>query len=66
MGISPALESLWQDVRGGLRMLQKQPAFAAAANYATAALALVVVALGASYLPIRRVLRTDPARALRG
>ncbi|MCW5556498.1 MAG: ABC transporter permease [Verrucomicrobiae bacterium] len=37
-----------------------------AASYATAASMLVGVALAASYLPVRRVLRADPARALRG
>lgn len=28
--IGPAIESLWQDVRGGLRLLRKKPGFAAA------------------------------------
>jgi putative ABC transport system permease protein len=36
------------------------------ASYAAAAAVLVGVALLASYLPVRRLLRTDPARALRG
>jgi putative ABC transport system permease protein len=37
-----------------------------AASYAAAASMLVGVALVASYLPVRRVLRAGPARALRG
>jgi hypothetical protein len=37
-----------------------------AVSYAAAASMLVGVALAASYLPVRRVLQTDPARALRG
>ena len=36
------------------------------ASYVTAASALVGIALLASYLPVRRVLRADPANALRG
>jgi ABC-type antimicrobial peptide transport system permease subunit len=36
------------------------------ASYAAAASMLVGVALVASYLPVRRVLRAGPARALRG
>jgi putative ABC transport system permease protein len=36
------------------------------ASYAAAASILVGIALTASYLPVRRVLRADPARALRG
>ena len=35
-------------------------------SFAAAALLLVAVALVASYLPVRRVVRTDPASALRG
>ncbi len=35
-------------------------------SFAGAALLLVAVALVASYLPVRRVVRTDPASALRG
>jgi putative ABC transport system permease protein len=35
-------------------------------SYVTAASMLVVTALFASYLPVRRVLRAGPARALRG
>lgn len=37
-----------------------------AGSFAGAASVLVGVALGASYLPVRRVLRAGPARALRG
>ena len=37
-----------------------------AASYAGAASMLVGVAVVASYLPVRRVLRASPARALRG
>jgi predicted permease len=37
-----------------------------AVSYAAAATMLVTVALMASYLPVRRVLQADPARALRG
>jgi putative ABC transport system permease protein len=36
------------------------------ASYMTAASALVGIALLASYLPVRRVLRADPVKALRG
>ena len=35
------------------------------ASFAAAAALLVAVALAASYLPVRRVLRTDPANILR-
>jgi putative ABC transport system permease protein len=35
-------------------------------SYAGAAVVLIAIALAASYLPVRRVLRTDPASALRG
>jgi ABC-type antimicrobial peptide transport system permease subunit len=35
-------------------------------SYAAAVSMLVGVALGVSYLPVRRVLQTDPARAFRG
>ena len=35
-------------------------------SFAAAAVLLVAVALVASYLPVRRVVRTDPASALRG
>jgi putative ABC transport system permease protein len=35
-------------------------------SYAAAAFLLCAVVLGASYLPVRRLLRADPARALRG
>jgi putative ABC transport system permease protein len=34
-------------------------------SFAVAALLLAAVALAASHLPVRRVLRTDPAQALR-
>jgi ABC-type antimicrobial peptide transport system permease subunit len=34
-------------------------------SFAVAALLLASVALAASYLPVRRVLKTDPAQALR-
>ncbi len=37
-----------------------------AVSYMAAASMLVCVALGASYLPVRRVLQGDPGRALRG
>ena len=36
------------------------------ASYLAAVSTLVIVAVVASYLPVRRLLRTDPARSLRG
>ena len=36
------------------------------ASYVAAAALLVLIALVASYLPVRRLLRADPVRALRG
>ena len=56
------VESLWQDVRHGVRMLVKNPGFTAVA----VAVTMCILGLGASWTPVQRALRIDPAEILKG
>jgi ABC-type lipoprotein release transport system permease subunit len=51
---------LWQDLRFGLRMRVKNPAFTA-----TAVLVLALISMAACYLPARRAALGHPVTALR-
>jgi ABC-type lipoprotein release transport system permease subunit len=51
---------LWQDLRFGLRMPVKNPAFTA-----TAVLVLALISMVACYLPARRAALGHPVTALR-
>jgi len=72
------MDTLFQNIRVGIRSLRRTPGFALTAiltlalgiGLATAVFAIVCLALGvavvlASYLPARRATRVDPMIALR-
>ncbi len=54
------IEDLWQDMRFGVRMLAKNPAFTA-----IAVLVLGLISVAACYLPAHRAALVEPTAALR-